>query len=72
MAICPFAVSMPIGHGAGNYVAGPFRIVHHTTEGPSAEGAFRTYQKKNAAPHFTVDEQHIYQHTDTAIAARIA
>lgn len=70
MAICPFAESMPIGAGAGNYLAGPFRIVHHTTEGSTAAGAFNAYRKKDAAPHFTVDDFKIYQHTDTAIAAR--
>jgi hypothetical protein len=70
MAICPFAQSMPIGTGAGNYTAGPFRIVHHTTEGPTAAGAFSAYSKKNVAPHFTVDDNNIYQHTDTEIAGR--
>jgi hypothetical protein len=71
MAKCPFAQWMPLPWSAGPYVAGPFRIVHHTTEGSTAASAFETYQKeKHDIPHFTVDDQIIYQHLDTDVAAR--
>src|SRR5258705_6323596 len=53
----------------GRYVAGPFKIVHHTTEGSTAAGAFATYRKRHDIPHFTVDDQFIYQHLDTEVAA---
>ena len=69
MARCPFARWMPLPWSAGSYVAGPFRIVHHTTEGSTAAGAFATYRKSHDIPHFTVDDQFIYQHLDTEVAA---
>lgn len=69
MAICPFAQWMQLPWGAGRYTAGPFRIVHHTTEGSTAAGAFATYRKTHDIPHFTVDDHFIYQHLDTEIAA---
>src|SRR5262245_12868817 len=69
MAKCPFAKWMPLPWSAGGYVRGPFRIVHHTTEGTTAAGAFDTYQHSHDIPHFTVDDQFIYQHLDTEIAA---
>jgi hypothetical protein len=69
MARCPFARWMPLPWSAGHYVAGPFRIVHHTTEGSTAAGAFATYQQRHDIPHFTVDDQFIYQHLDTEVAA---
>lgn len=69
MAKCPFAQWMPLPWSAGHYVAGPFRIVHHTTEGSTAAGAFATYQQKHDIPHFTVDDHIIYQHLDTDVAA---
>lgn len=70
MARCPFASQVPISGGAGAYAAGPFRIVHHTTEGSTARGAFETYRQARVDPHFTVDHQGIYQHIDTDVAAR--
>lgn len=43
MAKCPFAVWMPLDGSPGAYVRGhPFKIVHHTTEGSSADAAFAT------------------------------
>src|SRR5262249_35087519 len=68
MPIYPNAVRVP-GHNAGNYLGGPWRIVWHTTEGNTAEEAFGWFQKKYSWPHFTVDEDHVYQHTDTSVAA---
>lgn len=70
MARCPFASQVAISGGAGPYTAGPFRIVHHTTEGGTARGAFDTYRARRVDPHFTVDHLGIYQHIDTAFAAR--
>jgi len=65
------AIWMPLPWDGGDYVAdAPFKIVHHTTGGSTAEGAFGTYQQTHSIPHFTVDAAHIYQHLDTGIAAR--
>jgi hypothetical protein len=69
MARCPFARWMPLPWNAGRYVAGPFKIVRHTTEGSTAAGAFATYHQTQDIPHFTVDDQFIYQHLDTEVAA---
>lgn len=68
MALCPFAQWRPRPWNAGRYVNEPFKIVHHTTEGPTAAGAFREYDKTHNIPHFTVDETGIYQHVDTDVA----
>ena len=72
MARCPFAVWMPITgeSGSGPHVGGPFKIVHHTTEGGSAQGAFAAFRKNRSDPHFTVDGTTIFQHIDTAMGAR--
>jgi hypothetical protein len=69
MATCPFAVSMPLPGSPGGYVGGhPFKIIHHTTEGSTAQGAFDTYRATKNIPHFTVDDMTIYQNADTAVA----
>lgn len=70
MAICPFATQKPITGSSGSYVAGPFRIVHHSTEGNKASDAMAAYAAKRADPHFTVDGDTIFQHIDTGVAAR--
>lgn len=70
MARCPFASQVVISGAAGPYLLGPFRIVHHTTEGSSARGAFEAYRSARSDPHFTVDHEGIYQHIDTGLAAR--
>jgi hypothetical protein len=70
MARCPFAQWRPISGSCGSFVGGPFRIIHHTTEGSSAVAAFQAFQVHRSDPHFTVDDQHIYQHIDTTGAAR--
>lgn len=70
MARCPFATWKPISGPVGNYVGGPFRIVHHTTEGGSAAGAFSAFKAHRSDPHFTVDDNTIFQHIDTGLAAR--
>ena len=70
MARCPFAQWMPLSGSGGSVVGGPFRVVHHTTEGSSAAGAFQAFKAHRSDPHFTVDEQRVYQHIDTSVAAR--
>src|SRR5215472_2091713 len=70
MAQCPFAVSMPLPGSPGGYAGDhPFKIVHHTTEGASADDAFAAYQNTTNIPHFTVDDMTIFQHVDTDAAA---
>src|SRR4051812_20031071 len=58
------------GNTGGNYVGGPWRIVWHTTEGHSASGAISRFAEKNSWPHFTVDDDKVYQHVDTAFPSR--
>ncbi|UAK26328.1 peptidoglycan recognition protein family protein [Sphingomonas nostoxanthinifaciens] len=70
MARCPFAEWMPISGSSGSYTGGPFKIVHHTTEGSSADGAFSAFKANRSDPHFTVSNTKIYQHIDTGQAAR--
>lgn len=70
MARCSFAEWKPISGPSGGFVGGPFKIVHHTTEGSSAKGAFNAFATNRSDPHFTVDEAKIYQHIDTSEAAR--
>ena len=70
MPMCPFAMNKPISGPSGDYTEGPFKIVHHTTEGSSAEGAMAAFAKGRSDPHFTVDEATIFQHIDTGTGAR--
>jgi lysozyme family protein len=51
--------------GIGPFTDGPFKIIHHTTEGGSASGAIATYKETRNYPHFTVEEDAVYQHVDT-------
>lgn len=67
---CPFARWTPITGSSGSYLGGPFKIVHHTTEGSTAAGAMSAYRNNRSDPHFTVDATTIYQHIDTNKAAR--
>jgi len=70
MARCPFAVWMPISGPSGPHLGGPFKIVHHTTEGSTAEGAMDAFRRNRSDPHFTVDGATIFQHVDTSMGAR--
>jgi hypothetical protein len=70
MATCPFAVQKPISGPSGSYISGPFKIVHHTTEGSTAQGAFDAFAANRSDPHFTIDATAIYQHVDTGMGAR--
>ena len=66
MARCPFSTWHPISGSSGRHVGGPFKIVHHTTEGSTAEGALMAFAQNRSDPHFTVDATRIFQHIDTA------
>ena len=70
MARCPFALWRPISGSSGTHLGGPFKIVHHTTEGSRAQGAFEAFRRNRSDPHFTVDGTNVYQHIDTAEGAR--
>lgn len=70
MPKCPFAEWDEISGAVGTYTGGPFRVVHHTTEGTSYAGARSVYAAKKADPHFTVAGSSIFQHIDTGSAAR--
>ncbi|MGQ0698816.1 MAG: N-acetylmuramoyl-L-alanine amidase [Panacagrimonas sp.] len=70
MARCPFADWHPISGSSGPHLGGPYKIVHHTTEGSTAEGALNAFKKNRSDPHFTVDATRILQHVDTAEGAR--
>ena len=70
MARCSFAIWRPISGSSGPHVGGPFKVVHHTTEGSSAEGAMAAFAKNRSDPHFTVDGLRIFQHVDTTEGAR--
>jgi hypothetical protein len=61
---------MPITGPSGPHLGGPFKIVHHTTEGSSAQGAFDAFRRNRSDPHFTVDGNAIFQHVDTSMGAR--
>jgi hypothetical protein len=70
MARCPFAVWDEITGPVGDYLSGPFKIVHHTTEGNSYAGARAAFAANRSDPHFTVEGSNVFQHIDTAKAAR--
>lgn len=70
MGRCPFATWQPISGSSGPHVGGPYKIVHHTTEGSSAAGAMAAFTRNKSDPHFTVDANAIFQHIDTAEGAR--
>ncbi|MDI6949334.1 peptidoglycan recognition family protein, partial [Serratia sp. Se-RSmG] len=70
MARCPFATWRPISGSSGPHLGGPFKIVHHTTEGSTAQGAMDAFRRNRSDPHFTVDATTIFQHVDTSEGAR--
>jgi hypothetical protein len=70
MAGCPFATFDEITGPVGPFSGGPFKIVHHTTEGQTYAGARAAYRAHKSDPHFTVAGDDIFQHIDTAQAAR--
>lgn len=68
MAWYPGANTSVRGTSPGGYTQGPWKILLHTTEGGSANGAFSAYRANGTWPHFTVDHGTVYQHLDTATA----
>jgi N-acetylmuramoyl-L-alanine amidase-like protein len=54
----------------GSYADGPFKIVHHTTEGSTHAGAKSAFKTHKSDPHLTVAGDDIFQHIDTGLAAR--
>lgn len=70
MSRCPFAIWKPLSGPSGAYTSGPYKIVHHTTEGSTAKGAFAALGSAHADSHFVVDEKDIYQLIDTGVASR--
>jgi hypothetical protein len=64
MARYSLAIWTPLP-GIGSYSEGPFKVIHHTTQGSSAAGAIATYRQTGNYPHFTVEEDVVYQHVDT-------
>lgn len=70
MAKCPFAVWRELSGPSGPHIGGPFKIVHHTTEGASVDGALSAFKQNRSDPHFTVDANNIFQHIDTNQGAR--
>ena len=60
------------GNGAGSFVpAGP-KLLWHTTEGSSAEGAISAFRHNNSWPHFTLEPTtgRLFQHLPLNVAAR--
>ncbi|MBS0160196.1 MAG: N-acetylmuramoyl-L-alanine amidase [Nitrospira sp.] len=70
MAKCPFATWEEISGAVGSYKGGPFKIVHHTTEGSSYAAAKAAYRENKSDPHFTVVGEEVFQHIDTSLGAR--
>ena len=57
VAQCPFATFEEISGAVGPFAGGPFKIVHHTTEGSTYAGAKAAYKAAKSDPHFTVLEK---------------
>jgi hypothetical protein len=57
---------------AGEHVTGKPKLVWHSTEGSSIDGAIAAYRAANSAPHFTIDpkQDRIVQHISVHRAAR--
>lgn len=70
MALYREAVWDYISGPAGSYTGGPFKVVHHKTQGGSLSGARSAYRANRSDPHFTVHRAGVNQHVDTEAAAR--
>jgi hypothetical protein len=68
MARCPLARWSPVAYDGGAYAGGPFRIVHHTTEGGTVASNVVGFAH-SSAPHFVVGPAEIVQLIDTGRAA---
>jgi hypothetical protein len=60
------------GNDAGAFIASPPKIVWHTTEGSSVEGAVGAFKANNSWPHFTLNPQtgRLVQHLPMTRAGR--
>lgn len=61
------------GNDAGSFTGGGNKLVLHTTEGTSANGAISAYRANNSWPHFTLsfeENKRKIQHVETTLAAR--
>lgn len=60
------------GNHAGTFVPSPPKLVWHTTEGSSIEGAIGAYRQHHSWPHFTLDPKHgrLVQHLPMNRAGR--
>lgn len=56
----------------GSYIDVPWRVILHTTEGTSIEGAISAYRRHGGWPHMTVDigQRRIVQHYPFSVSAR--
>lgn len=75
MAKYPAAEWHPLGAPGAPYTSGPFKIVHHTTEGSTIEGALSALGAAHSESHFVVGRGRngvveVLQLIDTALSAR--
>jgi hypothetical protein len=75
MARCPFATFRDGAADAGAFTSGPFKIVLHTTEGDTLEGAIGALETHHSQSHFVVGRSQdgsykIVQLIDTARASK--
>jgi hypothetical protein len=63
-----------MGNDAGSYTGGEPKLLWHTTEGSSADGAIGAYRTNNSWPHFTAEFANgkfkLFQHNPLSRAAR--
>jgi hypothetical protein len=55
---------------AGKFSGGPFKVVHHTTEGATLAGALTALGSAHAESHFVIDDTKIVQLIDTDEASK--
>jgi LysM repeat protein len=67
---CPFATQKISNKGTGAFIGVPWRIVWHTTEGSTIEGAFAILTHNHDESHFLVDGRQIWQLTPLNVASR--
>jgi hypothetical protein len=68
----PRAEKVPLENAGAFAVGTGAKIVWHTTEGRSVDGAVHEYRRKRCAPHFTLNPQtgRLVQHIPMDVAAR--
>lgn len=70
MPLYPQARQVHGATDAGAFTSGPFKIVHHTTEGSTLAGALTALGSAHAESHFVVDGHEIVQLIDTSRASK--